>query len=51
MGYMLDEGMDPNAAAKKLIKQNPELLEKWLAGVTTFDGKDGAAAVKKRLGM
>ncbi|HSS64031.1 MAG TPA: choline ABC transporter substrate-binding protein [Gammaproteobacteria bacterium] len=51
MGYMLDDGMDPNAAAKKLIKQNPELLEKWLAGVTTFDGRNGTAAVKKHLGM
>ncbi len=51
MGYMLDDGMDPNAAAKKLIKSHPELVEQWLSGVTTFDGKDGTAAVKKHVGM
>jgi len=27
------------------------VLDKWLAGVTTFDGQDGAAAVKKHLGL
>lgn len=52
MSWMLDEGMDPKAAAEKLLKENPGLVEKWLAGVTTFDGsKDGAAAVKASLGM
>ena len=51
MGYMLDDGMDPDGAAKKLIRQNPELLQRWLAGVTTFDGSGGAEAVKKHLGM
>ena len=28
----------------------PEVLDTWLAGVTTFDGKDGLAAVKQQLG-
>ena len=51
MGYMLDDGMDPGAAAMKLVKQNPELVDKWLAGVTTLDGKEGAAAVRAHLGM
>jgi len=51
MGYMLDEGMDPQAAAVNLVKNNPDLVDRWLAGVTTFDGGDGAAAVKKHLGM
>jgi hypothetical protein len=27
------------------------MVEKWLAGVTTYDGGDGAAAVKAHLGM
>jgi glycine betaine/proline transport system substrate-binding protein len=37
---------DPNKAAAAWLKSNPQVLEKWLAGVTTFDGKDGLAAVK-----
>jgi glycine betaine/proline transport system substrate-binding protein len=51
MGYMLDDGMDPGAAAMKLVRQNPELVDKWLAGVTTLDGKEGATAVRAHLGM
>ncbi len=51
MGYMLDDGMDPKAAARKVLKEHPDFLEQTLAGVSTFDGKDGAAAVKKHLGM
>ena len=51
MGYMLDDGMDPQAAAVKLVKSHPELVDRWLDGVTTLDGGDGAAAVKKHLGM
>ena len=52
MGYMLDDGMDPKAAAKKLIKNHPELVDQWLQGVTTMDGGgSGAAAVKAHLKM
>ncbi len=52
MGYMLDDGLDPQAAAVKLVKNHPELVDRWLAGVTTLDGDgDGAAAVKAHLGM
>ena len=51
MGYMLDEGMDPAAAAVNLVKNNPALVDRWLEGVATIDGGDGAAAVKKHLGM
>jgi len=51
MGYMLDEGMDPAAAAVNLVKNNPDLVDRWLEGVATIDGGDGAAAVKKHLGM
>ena len=36
MGYMLDDGMDPQAAAVQLVKNNPELVDQWLAGVTTL---------------
>lgn len=51
MGYMLDEGMDPQAAAVRLVKRYPELVDRWLSGVTTRDGGNGAAAVKSHLGM
>jgi glycine betaine/proline transport system substrate-binding protein len=51
MGYILDEGMEGEAAAGKWLKEHPEVLDKWLAGVTTIDGKDGMAAVKQELGV
>jgi glycine betaine/proline transport system substrate-binding protein len=37
---------DPNKAAAQWLKKNPQVLDKWLAGVTTIDGKDGLTAVK-----
>jgi glycine betaine/proline transport system substrate-binding protein len=52
MSYMLDDGMDPAAAAKKLIENHPDMLEQWLNGITTLDGsKDALSAVKTELGM
>jgi glycine betaine/proline transport system substrate-binding protein len=50
MGLILDDGEDPQDAATEWLKANPAVLEKWLAGVTTFEGGDGAAAVKEHLG-
>ena len=49
MGMILDEGLEPEKAASAWLKQNPGVLEKWLKGVTTLDGKDGLAAVKRHL--
>jgi glycine betaine/proline transport system substrate-binding protein len=37
---------DPNAAALDWLKANPQVLDQWLAGVTTIDGKPGLPAVK-----
>ncbi len=51
MGAILDDGQDPDKAATAWLKKNPGVLDGWLAGVTTMDGKDGLAAVKKHLGM
>ena len=51
MGYMLDDGMDPQAAAVQLMKDRPDLIEQWVSGVSTFDGGDGLAAVNAHLGM
>jgi glycine betaine/proline transport system substrate-binding protein len=41
---------DPNKAASDWLKANPQVLDKWLAGVTTVDGKPGLPAVKAYLG-
>ncbi|WP_034410493.1 choline ABC transporter substrate-binding protein [Derxia gummosa] len=42
---------DPVKVAKDYIKANPGVLDKWLDGVTTFDGKEGLASVKKGVGL
>ncbi|WP_454683469.1 choline ABC transporter substrate-binding protein [Ancylobacter moscoviensis] len=51
MSDILDKGMQPEAAAKAWMKENPAAVEKWLDGVTTFDGKPGLAAAKSGLGL
>jgi glycine betaine/proline transport system substrate-binding protein len=49
MGNVLDDKMKPDAAAKAWLKKNPQVLDTWLAGVTTVDGKPGLEAVKAKL--
>ncbi|OAB51794.1 choline ABC transporter substrate-binding protein [Pseudomonas thivervalensis] len=49
MGNVLDDKMKPEAAAKAWLKKNPQVLDTWLAGVTTIDGKPGLDAVKAKL--
>jgi glycine betaine/proline transport system substrate-binding protein len=49
MGAILNDGAQPDAAAKAWLKANPDTLTPWLAGVTTFDGGDAMAAVKAAL--
>ena len=44
MGLIRDE-VKPTVAARNFLRKNPALLERWLKGVTTFDGRDGLAAV------
>jgi len=51
MGQILDKGQDAREAAKAELKARPNLLGVWLAGVTTRDGRDGLAAVRKQLGL
>jgi glycine betaine/proline transport system substrate-binding protein len=51
MGSILDEGEDPETAATTWLEAHPDALGPWLEGVTTFDGKDGLAAVKSALGV
>ena len=52
-GQMMDvilKGSDANTAATDWLKKNPGAVTPWLAGVTTFDGGDAAAAVKSAIG-
>lgn len=51
MGAILNDGAEPEAAAIAWLKENPEPISDWLDGVTTRDGGDAMAAVKKTLGM
>jgi len=46
MGAILNDGDDPEDAAKAWLAANPEALDAWLDGVTTLDGDaDAKAAV------
>ena len=45
MGRILDDGMDPQDAAKEWIAENPDRVQGWLDGVSTLDGEPGAEAV------
>ncbi len=51
MGQILDDGADPDEATMAWLKDNTDVLDTWLAGVTTFGGEDGKAAVMSHLGM
>ncbi len=51
MGAILNDGEDPRKAAEAWLKKNPQVLEGWLAGVTTKDGGDALAAVRGKLGL
>ena len=49
MADMLDKKQTARAAALRQLRAKPELVNAWLAGVTTRSGADGAAAVRARL--
>ena len=51
MGSLMSDGLAPEEAGKKAIEQEPQRLDAWLSGVTTFDGQPGLAAVKAALGL
>ena len=50
MGAILNDGMEPNDAAKAWLTANPGVLDVWLDGVTTKDGGDAMGAVKSMIG-
>ena len=45
MATILDDGMDPEAAATAWLSENTGVLDGWLDGVTTKDGGDAKEAV------
>lgn len=49
MKAILDDKQKPEDAARSWLKANPSVLDAWLEGVTTLDGKPGLAAVKASL--
>jgi len=49
MGAILDDGKKPHDAAKAWLAAHQDVLDGWLAGVTTKDGGDAVAAVKATL--
>jgi len=51
MSAILDEGKKPNDAAKAWLKNNSSVLDQWLSGVKTIDGKPALEAVKAKLGL
>ncbi|MFA5951959.1 MAG: choline ABC transporter substrate-binding protein [Hyphomicrobium sp.] len=46
MAPVLKDGADPKATALAWLKANPNAVTPWLDGVKTFEGGDGATAVK-----
>lgn len=51
MKKIIDDGMEPEAAATEWLTANPDAFTPWLAGVTAKDGGDATAAVKSALGL
>jgi glycine betaine/proline transport system substrate-binding protein len=49
MKSILDDNKKPQDAARSWLKANPSVLDAWLKGVKTLDGKPGLAAVKASL--
>lgn len=46
---MIDDGMSGRDAAEEWLGANPEVLERWLDGVTTVDGGNALDAVRSQL--
>jgi len=49
MDQVLNEKQNANAAAKVWLKAHPQVLDQWLAGVSTRDGKPALEAAKAAL--
>ncbi|WP_108483025.1 choline ABC transporter substrate-binding protein [Oceaniglobus ichthyenteri] len=51
MGSILNDGKAPRVAAMEWLTAHPGVLNGWLDGVTTKDGKPGITAVRAELGL
>ncbi|MHA3980475.1 choline ABC transporter substrate-binding protein [Halovulum sp. GXIMD14794] len=51
MGAILNDGEDPQDAARAWMAANADMVMGWLDGVTTADGGDAAAAVSEALDL
>ncbi len=51
MQKIMGDGLSPVDAAKAMLAERPELLDGWLANMTTFDGEPGLPVVKTALGL
>ncbi len=49
MGAILNDGTEPEAAARAWLSANPDVLGPWLTGVTTLDGDEALTAVLEAL--
>lgn len=49
MGAILDQGLEPSAAARAWLAAHADVLAPWLEGVTTLDGGDALTAVTAAL--
>lgn len=51
MRLIVTEGLGSITAARMMLRRNPQKLEAWLRGVTTFDGKPALPRVKAELDL
>lgn len=51
MGAILNDNEEPKDAAKAWLKANAGILDAWLSGVMTVDGKAALPVVRKSLGL
>ncbi|TVR48243.1 MAG: choline ABC transporter substrate-binding protein [Rhodobacteraceae bacterium] len=49
MAKILDDGMEPDAAARAWLSDNQDAIAPWLVGVMTLDGDEGIGAVTAAL--
>ena len=49
MAMILDDGMEPEAAARTWLAAHPDTIAPWLTGVTTIDGDDAMEVVMSAL--
>ncbi|OYT95148.1 MAG: glycine/betaine ABC transporter substrate-binding protein, partial [Pseudomonas sp. PGPPP3] len=49
MDAVLNDNQKPDAAAKAWLKANPQVLDTWLAGVSSRDGQPALSVAKAKL--